>query len=460
MKIIRTNTFTKSWHFDLRRLSLWLLVAVLVGSLFPQSSSVNAQAVCDKEFYSNNNILFYDPCLQNTVCSINPGVTNPGTISSVRGSNNGEKIYNFWIDAGMTIQQSAGITGSMQHEGGFSPFRQEESKTWPNGGWGIAQFTGGQRDNATKYVKEAIGNTLFTEYYKNSFGGAVKQSEGFIPSGVPVDVNDKFLLGELNYLLEHIRELQPNKIRRDGYKNDFNLVIAEGEKLYNHLKTLTDAGDAAVAWTYLYEQPANIKETSLARKETAKNILDMYSSGTGETRGCGGNLSAGGMTLEQAKEFMEVYKTSDDSINYIGTADQGCEGGPLSNCVSFSMYFINKYTSIDGTKQAGNGSIVAANLLSNNSGLDLKSGNSPRPYALFSTPSGSQMCGNVKCGHTGIILGVDIERKKVIVGEASCSEPASWDSAYEYDLDRFDSKNYTYVYTDGFINEEMMGGLQ
>jgi hypothetical protein len=422
-------------------------------SIFP--TNVSAQeadtigSACDEEFYSSNDILFYNPCA--TTCSTGAG---GGTVSSVRGKNNGEKIFNYWVDAGFSPQQSAGITGSMQHEGGFSPFRQEESQSWPGGGWGIAQFTAGQREAATAFVKAEIGEALFNEYYKDQYGNAVLESSGFIPSGVPPEVNDKFLLSELNYLLDHIKSLEPNNVRRDAYKRDFNQTVDSSTTLHDYLKSLVQAGDAATAWTYLYEYPANIKSTATVRASSAADILKLYSNGTSAS--CGGNLVAGGMNLDQAKKFMDDYNKNPDNVKYIGGAGPNCPGGPLSNCVSFSVYFVNKYTNIKGMgtgTSPGNGSTVAANIISRNP--NIQNGHSPRPYAIFSTPSGSQMCGNVKCGHTGVILGVDTEKEVVIVGEAGCGNPKSWDTAREYPLADFDNGNYTYVYTDGLLKGDV-----
>ena len=160
---------------------------------------------------------------------------------------------------------------------------------------------------------------------------------------------------------------------------------------------------------------------------------------------------ARGMSLEEGKAFVAAYKNSPDSINYIGGAGRDCKGGPLSNCVSFSVFFINKYTNIAGMGAGttpGNGSTVVRNIKNRNP--DIEIGHTPRPNAIFSTPSGSQMCGSTKCGHTGVVLGVDAERGKIIVGEAGCNAaPDSWDTAHEYDLSKWTSEAYTYVYTDG-----------
>lgn len=430
---------------------IFLIFGILVGTLpVLVAQSTYAEACIYTVDPSANDILFSDMCEQPTCSAGTGGLT---TITSLRGDNNGDKIYNYWLDAGFASVQSAGITGSMKHEGGFSPFRQEGGKTWPDGGWGIAQFTHdpGQRGNATAYVRAAVGDSLFNAYYSSAYGGAVLESNGFIPTGVPTDVNDKFLLAELNYLQETIKGLVPNNTRWDWYKRDWNVDKADGVFLYDYLKTVNSAGDAAKAWTYLYEAPADIKATSTVRATSAEQILQLQSTGSGISTSCGGNLTAGGMNLEQAKAFMDSYKNNPSNADFIGTAARTCNGGPLSNCVSFSMYFVNKFTSIDGTKRAGNGSIVVSNLVANNPSLGLETGHSPRPYAIFSTPSGSQMCGNVKCGHTGVVLGVDTVNQKIIIGEAGCSDPASWDGAHEYPLANFDNENYTYLYTENFL---------
>jgi hypothetical protein len=449
------NLFT---HIHIKGFKYWiaaLLFAISTVPSFLPAEVANAQdapdvSACDEAFYASNDVLFYNPCA--STCSASAG--GSATVETLHGQNNGEKIFNYWTDAGLTAQQSAGITGSMYHEGGFSPFRQEMSQAFPNGGWGIAQFTAGQRTAATAFVKAEIGEETFNQYYKNEYGGSVMPSNGYVPSGVPADVNDKFLLAELNYLNDHIKSLKPNNVRRDTYRADFNQSVDASITLYDYLKSVVQAGDAATAWTYLYEYPADIKKTASARAVEAAGILELYSKGTNSS--CGGNLKAGGMNLEEAKKFMESYKSNPDNAKYIGGAGRDCPGGPLSNCVSFSVYFANKYTSIQGMgngTSSGNGSTVAANIISRNPTID--NGHSPRPYAIFSTPSGSEMCGSVKCGHTGVILGVDTDRKKVIVGEAGCGNAASWDTAREYDLTTFDSDAYTYVYTDGVLKGDV-----
>ncbi len=164
---------------------------------------------------------------------------------------------------------------------------------------------------------------------------------------------------------------------------------------------------------------------------------------------CGGSqqLATGGMNLNEAQKFMATYKNSKDSINYIGGAGRGCSGGPLANCVSFSVYFINKYTNLKGFSSGapGHGKSVASNISDRNSGV--KTGKEPRPYAVFSTGKSGGVY-----GHTGVVLGVDTARGKIIIGEASCSRGMDFINAYEYNLEDYRS-NYVYAYIDSHLKE-------
>ena len=284
--------------------------------------------------------------------------------------------------------------------------------------------------------------------------GLTTESTGFVPDGVPTEINDEFLIEELRFFYAYIDALIVDPGVVTSVYGETDEVYDRTSSFLTNLKSFEQIDDLSQMWTKLYNPPTNPDAVVSAVSETARQFLTLYSQATSSA--CGGNLVAGGMDLDTAIAFVEDYKNSPDSENFIGGAGTGCNGGPLSNCVSFSVYFINKFTTLvgfgaDRTAGPGNGSTVAPNAIARNP--EIESGNSPRPYAIFSTPSGSQMCGNVRCGHTGVILGVDTERGVVIVGEAGCSTALSWDTAREYPLSQFDSPAYTYAYTDGFLKD-------
>jgi|GEM_PF-5547154 len=160
--------------------------------------------------------------------------------------------------------------------------------------------------------------------------------------------------------------------------------------------------------------------------ELIANAVGSSSSGSGAhtTSGCvnGGsgtgfsgdtNIGSEGLTYEQAKQFMMNYgeNKSNSSANAMGSSLWGMCNGGGSNCVSFSAFFLNKFTS---TKYAdGNGKDIVNNL----SGV--QKGSTPQVFAVFSVTNSGTLCDGVPCGHTGIILGK--EGNDWIVGHASCS---------------------------------------
>lgn len=172
-----------------------------------------------------------------------------------------------------------------------------------------------------------------------------------------------------------------------------------------------------------------------------------------------GELKSGGMaTLADADAFMQAYRDIKPrrvtapggkilTQKYGITSAPGCKSD-LENCVAFVKYFINTYTTKKVTS-IGNGSQVTKNLINQYGFTD--GGRIPRPYAIFSVPSGTTMCGNVKCGHTGVVLGIDEAANKIIIGEAGCSQPISWTRAKEKKLSDFTNKSYTYAYTDNIL---------
>lgn len=175
-----------------------------------------------------------------------------------------------------------------------------------------------------------------------------------------------------------------------------------------------------------------------------------------------GQLKAGGFTtVEEATAFMQSYidaasprgkyynKRGDITFGAKNGKihDAGCPHGVLHNCVAFSQWFVNNYTTVGPN---WNNTTNGRDLVGALEKKGLKRGNEPRPYAIFSKngPSGA--------GHTGVILGVDSAKKKVIIGDAACNESSGEfykPRAYE----RFFSeiKGWWYAYTDDVIS---MGG--
>ena len=165
----------------------------------------------------------------------------------------------------------------------------------------------------------------------------------------------------------------------------------------------------------------------------------------------GGGLISGGMTLEQAQKFMEAYRSlsprsyPNSEFSKWNIPDTVSCTSDLENCVAFSSWFIHEYTTANlGLPHGGQ---VVSTLLSSNQGF-VDGGTTPKVYAIFSVKSGSTLCGDSPCGHTGVVLGIDTTANKIIIGEAGCSASYDWTNAHEYDLSTYTSGAYTYAYTD------------
>jgi lysophospholipase L1-like esterase len=188
-----------------------------------------------------------------------------------------------------------------------------------------------------------------------------------------------------------------------------------------------------------FQYPANTDYGAFVQYSALANV-----SASG---GCGkSGLSAGGMTMEQAKEFMETYVKSPDSEKYVfrGAGGNPRAGGSiLANCTAFSSYFINKYTTLKGLEASpvGHGFQTVTTITTNNPGLE--PGTEPKVYAVFSYPTGEY-------GHTGVVLGIDLEKGIVITGEASWNGDLTTIGAYTHTLQEIKDEGWTFAYTDGY----------
>ena len=122
-----------------------------------------------------------------------------------------------------------------------------------------------------------------------------------------------------------------------------------------------------------------------------------------------GRVGDDGLTIEQAKIFMMNYGTNknNSSADAVGALWNFCNGGG-SNCVTFSAFFMFKFTNITQKGATGDGQQVVS-VLKSRSDVDATYGTEPQVYAILSTPP----------QHTAVVLGH--HDGKWIVGHASCS---------------------------------------
>ncbi|MDR2063559.1 MAG: phage tail-type lysozyme domain-containing protein [Candidatus Nomurabacteria bacterium] len=387
-------------------------------------STAPVMAAFDEIFHAENNIIFYDPDGTENNCGNNTVVLS--------GVDNAEKIWGYFLEKGLTPIAIAGIIGNFSAESALDPARKQNdsTKTLPDDGdgvtgYGIAQWTYHTRQAGLFAKMREAG---LDQYYKDGWG------DKNIDATMPVGDNDALLLVELDYAF---MEMTDNN----------------GDNIPEIINTKTTIADATTYFHEAFERSAD--DTMTLRITLAEGWYSKFAgiSGGTLTTNCGGGVILGGMSGDQANAFMAEYKS-------ISPAEWGTNGmlGPwdisattsctndLSNCVAFTQYFINRYTTQHVTGLP-NGKHVVSRL------LDLgfvSGGTTPRPYAIFSKQTGSTICSDgLPCGHTGVVLG--IEGDKIIIGEAGCSASFDWIGAHVYNLSDYTNGSYTYVYTDNIL---------
>lgn len=330
---------------------------------------------------------------------------------------------------------------------------------------------------AAHFTLDAVNKTINQHYSINVSSNAVKTVDtdgpiqielvGFsVPRG---DVSQKFILknwgdSEWDYIalvLASISEKTGIPLNTNvdwDTKNDIRLKSVESFRntvgIVGHMHAFdNDHSDPGNIWPQL--------SAAIARNPVASQFQN------GQTYiddGCledtnnsgGGNVDIGQLvdggfkTVDEARKgVMNEYR----SIKYrsYGESKEGdaylskyhiprvnCKVSALENCVSFSKWFINRFTNKEVTA-IGDGGQVVSNLINNYGFSNGKT--EPRPYAIFSTGDGG-------FGHTGVILGIDKARNKIIIGEAGCFADFNFTDAKEENLSKFTNGSYTYAYTD------------
>ncbi|MBR2725429.1 hypothetical protein IKE97_02190 [Candidatus Saccharibacteria bacterium] len=169
------------------------------------------------------------------------------------------------------------------------------------------------------------------------------------------------------------------------------------------------------------------------------------------------------MSLSEAEAFMkpyhdaamgEYYKKDWRRKTIMGGMINGlvnCPFGIMNNCVAFSQWFVNRYTTLGPNwDHTATGGEMAHRL----GEYGFETGTEPQLFAVFSTYS--------PWTHTGVVLGIDEKAKKMVIGEASCSEGKSAlyyePHAVTITFAEAKSKGYNYAYAgkklkDGALSE-------
>lgn len=129
----------------IRSISILILALVFAVTSMVPVSAIYEPADCDANGYrTRNNITMYDPCDNGTQPQCGPGS------GELRGSENLEKIFNYFIDNGLNDIQAAGAVGNIDQESGGEPTivqggGKNEDPSSISVGWGIIQWTPGSK---------------------------------------------------------------------------------------------------------------------------------------------------------------------------------------------------------------------------------------------------------------------------------------------------------------------------
>lgn len=387
-----------------QKIKYWFFV--LMGALVTMTP-VFAISESQLDMFAQNGILFYDP----TGSEIGSCV---GGTSATTGNTDyaGNEILN--ADQLQKIAENQPIYEKVGADTGipwavFAVIHMRESslsRTNPKNNLGIYQITDNvhyyawtgtpvddaeferQTRDAAEHLQGKMNDSFIADGLAAGDPNAVKRLFFAYNGKAGVYKNQAISLGFSSDEAEN-GEGSPYVMNRADLQRDTTVEPTKSNRTWGQIKV--DYGPI--------EYPAN----------TDYGAFVVYASLAGLASGCG--LTEGGMTEEQAKTFMMRYgeNVNNDSVTAMSRGAMpatDCAGGALSNCVSFSAFFLGKFT--DSLYAGGNG----VNVVSRMRDSGVPTGTEPRVYAVFSWADGD-------AGHTGVVLG--IHGDTVIVGHASCS---------------------------------------
>lgn len=388
-----------------------LSLVTLTSPIARAEEDQNAAKLCDTQFYSGNDILFYNPCEQGaSTCSESGGTISASAPSQLSGSSNAEKVWNYFIGRGLTPVAAAGAMGNIEQESSFNPLIQEGNGI----GFGLIQWSFERRTNLDRAAASA--GVSFANRPEN---------------------NDPALLFQLNYLWD-------GEYGEATWQAPTNAeTTVEGDPSVSYEADNTGNGSALV-FHKLVERSGDGTAGKQERIDSARAFLEQFG---GSANGC--TVGEGGMTLQQAESLMDYYANRDPDSERLARfnaksngAAARCDGATLkeqvlANCTAFVRYFTNKFTTYNDA--AGNGGEKVDALAGTNPGA--RTGTSPQVFSIFQTSADST---NSSVGHTAIILG--IHGDTAVIGEASCGAGYVGIRAYERPVSQITGGDYKYFY--------------
>lgn len=343
-----------------------------------------------------------------TACVVNAGSVDNGSGATVPADveKNAKEIYSVLSSWGMPKENIAGILGNWSQESGIDP---TSVQNFPSGTYAMTA----EKASAAQNTDNGIGlgqwtfgrNTLLRQYAKS------KGVDWFTIKAQLAFMVDGDNPGDVTVFKDMLKTSQ-------GSPRTAALHFHENwERSTDGAAGLTARGDNAEmwfgkmsGWSVDSSIVGDVKDIVGGIIENIVNGINTILGNCTSKGGSSVSLKDGGMTQEEAQALVDLFNKEGDKFLDDRYGDQGgpgsCGSNHAENCVSFSTYFVNKYTTFQ-TYPAGDGKETAYTI-AGEAGKQLSS--TPTAYSVGSGP------GSGPVGHTLVVLGV--QGDKVILGEA------------------------------------------
>lgn len=343
-----------------------------------------------------------------TTCVVNAGSVGNGSGATVPADveKNAKEIYSVLSSWGMPKENIAGILGNWSQESGIDPTSVQNFPTGTYSMTAVKASAAQNTDNGIGLGQWTFGrNTLLRQYAKS------KGVDWFMIKAQLAFMVDGDNPGDVTVFKDLLKKSQ-------GSPRAAALHFHENwERSADGGAGLTARGDKAEMW-FGKMSGWSVDSSIVGGVENIvggiiENIANGINTILGNCTSTGSSsvsLKDGGTTQEEAQSLVDLFnkeggKFLDDRYGPDG-GPGSCNGNHAMNCVSFSTYFVNKYTTFQ-TYPVGDGKETAYTL-ARETGKQMSS--TPTAYSVGSGP------GYGPAGHTLVVLGV--RGDKVFLGEA------------------------------------------
>ncbi len=388
-------------------------VAAGVTTAIAGALTVAVVAVTGVTMWAGGDLALRDARLANCQVEVTRALAGlPGADETVnlKTKANARIVYSVLSAWGMPDENVAGILGNWDDESGIDPTAVQDIFGSPHvmneqkladaentdKGIGLGQWTYTRNTNLRAYA-DKLGKDWWTLEVQLGFMISAKEGEN-------ADVIRDMIKDSKGTPAEAARFFHDRWERSD---DDAAQLATRGE---NATKWMGLFGgwtvNQALADSILAQAETSVDGANTGRAASLRS--DCRQVGFGQVA-----AKEGGLTLQEAEVFMAEYLATGKTFldgRYPGASGPGSCGvnDKSDNCVGFSTYFVNKYTSFQEYPM-GNG-IQTASAIAERTGKTLS--HTPTVYSVASGPT------RWPEGHTFVVLG--IEGDQAVIGEAQC----------------------------------------